>query len=130
MIILGVTAAAVVVGTGIYFGYRWYKNRRIKRFNKSLVQYINAVNSSRVDALTICELKNAIYALKQEKDYERIKVSLSTLELEKLADKIEEYTVALAKVNDYTLPDVEENDAIIRLEKYLNTQNNVIRKAA
>ena len=76
---------------------------------------------------------NALDALKQHKNYEKLRIQLTTEELEILVGRIYEYTVKLAEDNSVTLSEADlrrNKNAIINLEAYLNTQRRIFESAA
>lgn len=76
---------------------------------------------------------NVLDALKEHKNYEKLRIQLTTEELEILVGRIYEYTVKLAEDNSVTLSDADlrrNKNAIINLEAYLNTQKRIFESAA
>lgn len=126
--IVVVAIAAVAIG---YLGFKWWKNRNARSFNKSLKKYIDAINDSNMDAELIAQLRKDIEKLKEDKNYEKIKVNLSVREIDTLISKIEDYTLALAEKNRFSveLTKIENEDSIIRLDEYLKIQQGMFDQA-
>lgn len=75
----------------------------------------------------------ALEALKQHKDYEKISIQLSAEDLEVLVGRIYDYTIKLAADNAVDLSDEElnlNNGAIINLQSYLKAQKRIFEEAA
>lgn len=122
-----VAIAAAAIG---YLGYKWWKNRNARAFNKSLKKYIYAINESNMDIGLISQLRKDIEKLKEDKNYEKIKVNLTVREIDALISKIEEYTLKLAEVNNSTvdLNKIDNEDSIIRLDEYLKIQQCLFKQ--
>ena len=86
-----------------------------------------------MDVQKITKLMNALDALKEHKNYEKLRIQLTTEELEILVGRIYEYTVKLAEDNSVKLSETDlrrNKNAIINLEAYLNTQKRIFEFAA
>ena len=86
-----------------------------------------------MDVQKITKLMNALDALKEHKNYEKLLIQLTTEELEILVGRIYEYTVKLAEDNSVKLSETDlcrNKNAIIYLEAYLNTQKRIFESAA
>lgn len=86
-----------------------------------------------MDVQKITKIMNVLDALKEHKNYEKLRIQLTTEELEILVGRIYEYTVKLAEDNSVTLSDADlrrNKNAIINLEAYLNTQKRIFESAA
>jgi len=95
--------------------------------------YINAIRKGKMDVQKITKLMNALDALKEHKNYEKLRIQLTTEELEILVGRIYEYTVKLAEDNSVTLSEADlrrNKNAIINLEAYLNTQKRIFESAS
>jgi len=136
------TKAAVVVGAGTLIvgggaiAYKKLKNREpavLKEFRQALKIYLDAIRTGSLDVDVIDNMAEALYALKQHKNYEKFSIQLTAEDIETLVNKIQDYTVKLAADNDIVLEDIEaekSDDAIINLETYLNVQKRVFEEAA
>ena len=95
--------------------------------------YLDAIRTGSLDVDVIDNMAEALYALKQHKNYEKFSIQLTAEDIETLVNKIQDYTVKLAADNDIVLEDIEaekSDDAIINLETYLNVQKRVFEEAA
>lgn len=71
---------------------------------------------------SINRLMDALDELKQNKNYEKIKIELTTEELNVLVNRIYEYTIKLASENAVELTDDElrsSDNTILNLQNYL-----------
>ena len=133
---VGIAAiGAAVAGVGIW-GYNKWKNHEPKvltEFRASLKTYIDAVRNGNMDIDKINGLMEALEALKQHKDYEKISIQLSAEDLEVLVGRIYDYTIKLAADNAVDLSEDElnlNNGAIINLQSYLKAQKRIFEAAA
>lgn len=124
-----------MVGVGIW-GYNKWKNHEPKvltEFRAALKTYIDAIRNGNMDIDKINGLMEALDALKQHKDYEKISIQLSAEDLEVLVGRIYDYTIKLAADNAVDLSDDElnlNNGAIINLQSYLKAQKRIFEAAA
>ena len=133
---VGIAAiGAAVVGVGIW-GYNKWKNHEPKvltEFRAALKTYIDAIRNGNMDIDKINGMMEALEALKQHKDYEKISIQLSAEDLEVLVGRIYDYTIKLAADNAVDLSDDElnlNNGAIINLQSYLKAQKRIFEAAA
>lgn len=133
---VGIAAiGAAVVGVGIW-GYNKWKNHEPKvltEFRAALKTYIDAIRNGNMDIDKINALVEALEALKQHKDYDKISIQLSAEDLEVLVGRIYDYTIKLAADNAVDLSDDElnlNNGAIINLQSYLKAQKRIFEAAA
>lgn len=133
---VGIAAiGAAVVGVGIW-GYNKWKNHEPKvltEFRAALKTYIDAIRNGNMDIDKINGLMEALEALKQHKDYEKISIQLSAEDLEVLVGRIYDYTIKLAADNAVDLSEDElnlNNGAIINLQSYLKVQKRIFETAA
>lgn len=133
---VGIAAiGAAVVGVGIW-GYNKWKNHEPKvltEFRAALKTYIDAIRNGNMDIDKINGLMEALEALKQHKDYDKISIQLSTEDLEVLVGRIYNYTIKLAADNAVDLSEDElnlNNGAIINLQSYLKAQKRIFEAAA
>ena len=78
-------------------------------------------------------MEDSLYALKQNKNYNKYVIKLTADDIEVLVNKIQEYTIKLAKDNDLDLLDFNKDksdDTIINLERYLTIQKKIFEVAA
>ncbi len=124
-----------MVGVGIW-GYNKWKNHEPKvltEFRAALKTYIDAIRNGNMDIDKINALIEALEALKQHKDYDKISIQLSAEDLEVLVGRIYDYTIKLAADNAVDLSDDElnlNNGAIINLQSYLKAQKRIFEAAA
>lgn len=126
---------AAVVGVGILRYNKW-KNHEpnvLTEFRAALKTYIDAIRNGNMDIDKINGLIEALEALKQHKDYEKISIQLSAEDLEVLVGRIYDYTIKLAADNAVDLSNDElnlNNGAIINLQSYLKAQKRIFEAAA
>ena len=124
-----------MVGVGI-LGYNKWKNHEpnvLTEFRAALKTYIDAIRNGNMDIDKINGLIEALEALKQHKDYEKISIQLSAEDLEVLVGRIYDYTIKLAADNAVDLSNDElnlNNGAIINLQSYLKAQKRIFEAAA
>lgn len=129
------TIGVAVVGVGIW-GYNKWKNHEPKvltEYRAALKTYIDAIRNGNMDIDKINVLMEALEALKQHKNYEKICIQLSAEDLEVLVGYICDYTIKLAADNSVDLSDDElnmNNRAIINLQSYLKVQQRIFELAA
>ena len=73
-------------------------------------------------------LMDSLEELKQNNNYEKIKIELTTEELSVLVNRIYEYTIKLAKDNSVDLADDElssSDNILLNLQKYLLAQKHI-----
>lgn len=137
---VGIAAIGVaIVGAGVW-GYTAWKNHEPKvltEFRAALKVYIEAIRTGDMSIEKIDTLTVALEELKKHKNYDKISIQLTTEELEVLVGRIYDYTVKLAKDNNFELTDDELNasgkqsqGAIIDLQQYLKTQKRIFEAAA
>lgn len=76
---------------------------------------------------------DALDEFKQNKNYEKIKIELTTEELNVLVNRIYEYTIKLASENAVELTDDElrsSDNTILNLQNYLKAQKRIFEAAA
>jgi len=129
-------AIATATGTGIYV-YNKVKNHEPKvvtEFHEALRTYIDAIRNGDMNVEKINLLMNKLELLKAHEDYKKIKVQLTTEELEILVGRIYDYTIKLADDNKVELAASEivnnSNDAIVNLQSYLEVQKRIFEVAA
>jgi len=126
-------AALAGVGTWGYNKWKQHEPKVSKEFHATFRVYIDAIREGNMDLQKITNLMESLEALKQHKNYEEIRIQLTTTELEVLVGRIYEYTVKLAKDNSVQLLTDElssDKSAIINLEAYLNTQKRIFESVA
>lgn len=98
-----VVAGTVTASTVIYSILKKRELAVVKKFRVALKQYISDVRNGKLDITSINHLMDSLEYLKQNKDYEKIKIELTTEELNVLVNRIYEYTLKLAKDNEVEL---------------------------
>ena len=133
-VVIAVAGAALVgVGTWGYNKWKQHEPKVSKEFHAAFRVYIDAIREGSMDLQKITKLLESLEALRQHKNYEEIRIQLTTNELEVLVGRIYEYTVKLAKDNSVPLITEElgsDKGAIINLEEYLNTQKRIFESVA
>jgi len=125
---------AALAGAGVW-GYNAWKNHEPKivaEFHAAFRVYIDAIRKGNMDLQKITKLMDSLEALKAHKNYEKIRIQLTTEELEVLVSRIYEYTVKLAENNSVKLSADElrkNKGVIINLETYLNAQKRIFESA-
>ena len=133
---VGIAAiGAAVVGVGIWGYNKWkiHEPKVLTEFRAALKTYIDAIRNGNMDIDKINGLMEALEALKQHKDYDKISIQLSAEDLEVLVGRIYDYTIKLAADNAVDLSDDElnlNNGAIINLQSYLKAQKRIFEAAA
>ena len=108
----------------------------VKEFRMALKKYVDSIRKGSLNLVTIEELLARLDELKKHKDYEKISVKLTTEELDVLVNRIYEYTVKLAKDNEFELTgknnifESNKGASIVDLRKYLTVQKNIFSSAA
>ena len=116
--------------------YQKIKSREpevVKRFHVALRKYIRDIRNGELSIKSINCLMDALNDLKQNKNYEKLKIELTTEELNVLVSRIYEYTIKLADDNAVKLTDEELNisdNSILNLQKYLKAQRRIFEMAA
>lgn len=93
-----------------------------------LRDYIDDVRSGKLSMESINCLMDSLEELKQNNNYEKIKIELTTEELSVLVNRIYEYTIKLAKDNSVDLADDElssSDNILLNLQKYLLAQKHI-----
>jgi hypothetical protein len=134
-IITVVSAAAIGTGLVIYNKIKNHEPKVLMKFRVALRAYIEAIRKGNMDIDKINDLMECLGALKEYKDYDKIRIQLTTEELEVLVGRIYDYTVKLAKDNDVELSDEDllqknNSDTIINLEMYLKAQKRIFSAVA
>lgn len=130
-----VSAAAIGTGLVIYNKIKNHEPKVLMKFRVALRAYIEAIRKGNMDIDKINDLMECLGALKEYKDYDKIRIQLTTEELEVLVGRIYDYTVKLAKDNDVELSDEDllqknNSDTIINLEMYLKAQKRIFSAVA
>lgn len=129
-----IAAGAVAAGTGAW-AYNIFKNREPKvvtDFRAALSVYIDSIRKGNMDIEKINDLIAALENLKEHKDYEKISIQLTSEDLGVLVGRIYDYTLKLAKDNDFDLKgevlyiaDMKDANTIINLQNYLKAQKKI-----
>lgn len=133
---LMVGAALAGTITAVSFTYQKIKSKEpevVKRFHVALRIYIRDIRNGELCMKSINCLMDALDDLKQNKNYEKLKIELTTEELNVLVNRIYEYTIKLADDNAVELTDEELNtsdNSILNLQRYLKAQRRIFETAA
>lgn len=129
-----VFTAASGAGAIYYLSHKKSKEELVFRY--ALNTYIDAVRTGNLDIEKIDNLVDSMETLKTRHDYNKIKLELSTQDLDILVNHIHDYTVKLASDNHIELSATESEtqqvteDNILCLQRYLNTQRRILKDAA
>lgn len=105
----------------------------VQNYHAALRDYIDDVRSGKLSMESINCLMDSLEELKQNNNYEKIKIELTTEELNVLVNRIYEYTIKLAKDNSVDLTDNElssSDNILLNLQKYLLAQKHIFELAA
>lgn len=133
-LVVGVAIAGTITVASLT--YQKIKSREpevVKRFHVALRKYIRDIRNGELSIKSINCLMDALNDLKQNKNYEKLKIELTTEELNVLVSRIYEYTIKLADDNAVKLTDEELNisdNSILNLQKYLKAQRRIFEMAA
>lgn len=132
----GIAAVGVaLIGVGVLSYDKWknHEPKVLKTFHSAFATYIDAIRNGNMEIDIINALMDALEALKQHKDYEKIKIQLTANELEVLVGRIHDYTIKLATDNNVELAEDELNTndgVIINLQSYLKMQQRIFEEVA
>lgn len=133
LIIGGAIAGAAAAGGFIYYKVKTHEPAVVVKFRTALRAYIAEIRKGNLELETINTLMSALDELKEHKDYEKFKITLSTEDLDTLVNRIYEYTVRLAENNKMQLTEAERSqtdNSILNLQNYLKTQKRIFEVAA
>lgn len=131
-----VTGAIIGVGTVGTIAYNKLKNREpkvLKDFRVALREYVEAIRKGTMNIEIIDSMTVALHSLRADKNYENFNIQLSAEEIGVLVGMIQEYTMELARDNNYEVEkegNTTSDDAIISLERYLELQKSIFEKAS
>lgn len=132
LIIGGAIAGAAAAGGFIYYKVKTHEPAVVVKFRTALRAYIAEIRKGNLELETINTLMSALDELKEHKDYEKFKITLSTEDLDTLVNRIYEYTVRLAENNKVQLTEAERSqtdNSILNLQNYLKTQKRIFEVA-
>ena len=133
LIIGGVIAGVVAAGGFIYYKVKTHEPEVVTQFRRALRTYIAEIRKGNLELDTINKLMLALDELKEHKDYEKFKITLSTEDLDTLVNRIYNYTIRLAENNKIELTEEElgrTDNSILNLQNYLKTQKRIFETAA
>ena len=133
LIIGTVVAGTITVGGVVYHKIKNREPEVVKKYHAALRDYINDIRSGELSMKSINRLMDALDELKQNKNYEKIKIELTTDELNVLVNRIYEYTIKLASDNAVELTDDElrsYDNTILNLQNYLKAQKRIFEATA
>ncbi|MCC3685743.1 hypothetical protein LLR47_10910 [Bacillus cereus] len=128
---------AIAIGTGIYNKAK--KNQEhdvVVKFREALKVYLNAVREGTLTMEIITDLMARLGELKMHPDFEKIRIVLSTDELDVFVNRMFEYTKKLAADNAIKLTSLEKEtpsqseNTIINLQRYLEAQKRIFELAS
>ena len=133
-LIIGVlVTGAITVGGVVYHKIKSREPEVVQNYHAALRDYIDDVRSGKLSMESINCLMDSLEELKQNNNYEKIKIELTTEELNVLVNRIYEYTIKLAKDNSVDLTDNElssSDNILLNLQKYLLAQKHIFELAA
>lgn len=133
-LIIGALVTGTITVSGVV--YHKIKSRQpevVQNYHAALRDYIDDVRSGKLSMESINCLMDSLEELKQNNNYEKIKIELTTEELSVLVNRIYEYTIKLAKDNSVDLADDElssSDNILLNLQKYLLAQKHIFELAA
>ncbi|MDO4339794.1 MAG: hypothetical protein Q4C91_17150 [Eubacteriales bacterium] len=133
LIIGGAIAGAAAAGGFIYYKVKTHEPAVVVKFRTALRAYIAEIQKGNLELETINTLMSALDELKEHKEYEKFKITLSTEDLDTFVNRIYEYTVRLAENNKVQLTEAERSqtdNSILNLQNYLKTQKRIFEVAA
>lgn len=122
LIIGALVTGTITVGGVVYHKIKSREPEVVQNYHVALRDYIDDVRSGKLSMESINRLMDSLEELKQNKNYEKIKIELTTEELNVLVNRIYEYTIKLAKDNSVDLTDNElssSDNIFLNLQKYL-----------
>lgn len=128
LIIGALVTGAITVGGVVYHKIKSREPEVVQNYHAALRDYIDDVRSGKLSMESINCLMDSLEELKQNNNYEKIKIELTTEELSVLVNRIYEYTIKLAKDNSVDLADDELNSSdniFLNLQKYLLAQKHI-----
>lgn len=132
-VIGGVTFVVAVAGgaTAVYFKLK--EPSVVRNFKKALSVYIEAIRNGNMSLEQINSLYNALENLRQHKNFKKFSVKLSAEEIDTVVSQICEYTMTLAKNNNFHVNEDEmngKNISVLSLQKYLSIQKDIFEQVA
>lgn len=133
LIIGALVTGTITVGGVVYHKIKSRQPEVVQNYHAALRDYIDDVRSGKLSMESINCLMDSLEELKQNNNYEKIKIELTTEELSVLVNRIYEYTIKLAKDNSVELADDElssSDNILLNLQKYLLAQKHIFELAA
>lgn len=133
LIIGALVTGAITVGGVVYHKIKSREPEVVQNYHAALRDYIDDVRSGKLSMESINCLMDSLEELKQNNNYEKIKIELTTEELSVLVNRIYEYTIKLAKDNSVDLADDElssSDNILLNLQMYLLAQKHIFELAA
>lgn len=133
LIIGALATGTITVGGVVYHKIKSRQPEVVQNYHAALRDYIDDVRSGKLSMESINCLMDSLEELKQNNNYEKIKIELTTEELSVLVNRIYEYTIKLAKDNSVDLADDElssSDNILLNLQKYLLAQKHIFELAA
>ena len=133
LIIGALVTGTITVGGVVYHKIKSRQPEVVQNYHAALRDYIDDVRSGKLSMESINCLMDSLEELKQNNNYEKIKIELTTEELRVLVNRIYEYTIKLAKDNSVDLADDElssSDNILLNLQKYLLAQKHIFELAA
>lgn len=128
LIIGALVTGTITVGGVVYHKIKSRQPEVVQNYHAALRDYIDDVRSGKLSMESINCLMDSLEELKQNNNYEKIKIELTTEELSVLVNRIYEYTIKLAKDNSVDLADDElssSDNILLNLQKYLLAQKHI-----
>lgn len=136
--IAGIAAVSVAITCGKLAYNKLREPKAVTSLKKALKAYMDAMQTGRMDIGKINNLMDALEALKQEKNYDKLMIQLSANDFENIITYIYGYTFKLAEANNFALSEnnlhsigtPEKASAIVSLQNHLEIQKKIIESAA
>ena len=132
-VIGGIAVVVVGGGTAVYYGVKNHEPAVVKDFRTALAEYVDAIRTGTMEKAKINKLMESLDKMKRHKNFDKFIIKLSAEDIDVLVNRIYEYTVELARNNNYDLADAELNgvsNPIINLRHYLDIQKRIFDTAA
>lgn len=133
LIIGALVTGTITVGGVVYHKIKSRQPEVVQNYHAALRDYIDDVRLGKLSMESINCWMDSLEELKQNNNYEKIKIELTTEELSVLVNRIYEYTIKLAKDNSVDLADDElssSDNIFLNLQKYLLAQKHIFELAA
>ena len=132
-VVIAAGAGAFAIGKKVSQRIKKREQDAVKRFEKVFKVYLNAMKDGNMTLEIIENVINALSELKKSGKGNEFSFKMTASELEVLINNINEYTFELAKQNDVTLFEEEQNHydgTIIGIMPFLDAQKRIFETVA